>query len=132
MVGEQIHFQGLFGIKLKFKDDFVKCFMSNLRNPLAESKLSLHFMQFSLCWRRILFSLRRPTPSTSLCRRFYYPMGETAAGGKAKPNSSSAPPTYTKDEAYLQTIIPKRIALFQSIQNEQNLARLALSPDLIR
>ncbi|KAL8557064.1 hypothetical protein ACS0TY_004512 [Phlomoides rotata] len=91
-------------------------------------------MHFSFCWRRISLSLRRSTPSTSLCRRFYFPMGESASGSKAKPkpNSSSAPPPHTKDEAYLQTIIPKRIALFQSIQNEQNLARLALSPELIR
>ncbi|KAG8381368.1 hypothetical protein BUALT_Bualt06G0115000 [Buddleja alternifolia] len=90
----------------------------------------------TLPWWRISLSLRRsPPPSLSLFRSFCFPMGDTAAAAaaaKAKSNPSSAPPAYTKDDAYLQSVIPKRIALFQSIQNEQNLHRLALSADLIQ
>ncbi|KAL0299485.1 UNVERIFIED_CONTAM: Threonine--tRNA ligase, mitochondrial 1 [Sesamum radiatum] len=59
-------------------------------------------------------------------------MGDSPAGAKAKPNSNSAPPAYSKDEAYLQSVIQKRIALFESIKNQQNLSRLALSPDQIQ
>ncbi|KAH6783894.1 Threonyl-tRNA synthetase [Perilla frutescens var. hirtella] len=60
-------------------------------------------------------------------------MGESAAGSsKAKPNSNSAQPAFAKDEAYLQSVIPKRITLFQSIQNEQNLKRMSLSDEPIR
>ncbi|KAK6155767.1 hypothetical protein DH2020_010015 [Rehmannia glutinosa] len=58
-------------------------------------------------------------------------MGDSAAASKAKPNSNSSPPAYAKDEAYLQTVILKRIALFESISNQQTLNRLALSPDPI-
>ncbi|KAK6132124.1 hypothetical protein DH2020_034115 [Rehmannia glutinosa] len=58
-------------------------------------------------------------------------MGDSAAASKAKPNSNSSPPAYAKDEAYLQTVILKRIALFESINNQQTLNRLALSPDPI-
>ncbi|XP_041999245.1 threonine--tRNA ligase, mitochondrial 1-like [Salvia splendens] len=87
-------------------------------------------MQFSVLWR-ISLSLRRPLPLTYPRRRLFHPMGESATGSKAKPSSISAQPLYTKDEAYLQSVIPKRIALFESLQNEQKLKRMALSDELI-
>ncbi|XP_047941314.1 threonine--tRNA ligase, mitochondrial 1 [Salvia hispanica] len=87
-------------------------------------------MQFCVLWR-ISFSLRRPLPLTYPCRRLFHPMGESAAGSKAKPSSIPAQPVYTKDEAYLQSVIPKRIALFESLQNDQKLKRLALSDEQI-
>ncbi|CAA0831400.1 Threonine--tRNA ligase- mitochondrial [Striga hermonthica] len=59
-------------------------------------------------------------------------MGVSAAEKKAKHVSSPAPPAYTKDETYLQTVIPKRIELFESLKNQQNLSRLSLSPDPIQ
>ncbi|KAH9605260.1 hypothetical protein KSS87_023335 [Heliosperma pusillum] len=37
-----------------------------------------------------------------------------------------------KDDAYLSAVIPKRIAIFESIQSQQTLERLSLSPDTIR
>ncbi|GER37296.1 threonine--tRNA ligase [Striga asiatica] len=59
-------------------------------------------------------------------------MGVSAAEKKAKPVSSPAPPAYTKDETYIETVIPKRIELFESLKNQQNLSRLSLSPDPIQ
>ncbi|XP_075476513.1 threonine--tRNA ligase, mitochondrial 1-like [Primulina tabacum] len=59
-------------------------------------------------------------------------MGDSAADPKFKPNSSPASPTFMRDEAYLQTVINRRIELFQAIQNQQNINRLTLSSDLIR
>ncbi|KAK6124326.1 hypothetical protein DH2020_041947 [Rehmannia glutinosa] len=58
-------------------------------------------------------------------------MGDSVAASKAKPNLNSFSPVHTKDEAYLQTVIPKRIVIFESINNQQTLNRLALSPDPI-
>lgn len=54
-------------------------------------------------------------------------MGKAAKSSEA--NSSASIP---KDETYLENVIPKRIALFESIQNQQRLQRLALSPDPIK
>ncbi|XP_016447338.1 threonine--tRNA ligase, mitochondrial 1 isoform X2 [Nicotiana tabacum] len=54
-------------------------------------------------------------------------MGKAAKSSKA--NSTAA---YPKDESYLQNVIPKRIKLFESIQNEQRVQRLSLSPDPIK
>ncbi|KAK4489517.1 hypothetical protein RD792_005326, partial [Penstemon davidsonii] len=68
----------------------------------------------------------------SLRRHFSSPMGDSAGKSKSKPNATSAPPSFAKDDAYLQSVVPKRIAIFQSLQNEQNLIRLSLSPDLIQ
>ncbi|KAL1555068.1 threonine--tRNA ligase [Salvia divinorum] len=87
-------------------------------------------MQFSLWWR-ISLSFRRPLPLPYPRRCFFHPMGESATGSKAKPNSTPAQAVYTKDEAYLQPVIPKRIALFESLQNEQKLKRMALSDEQI-
>ncbi|XP_059275370.1 threonine--tRNA ligase, mitochondrial 1-like isoform X2 [Lycium ferocissimum] len=56
-------------------------------------------------------------------------MGKAAKGGSAV-NSNTV--VHPKDETYLQNVVPKRIALFQSIQNQQRLHRLSLSPDPIR
>ncbi|PHU29015.1 Threonine--tRNA ligase, cytoplasmic [Capsicum chinense] len=39
---------------------------------------------------------------------------------------------YPRDESYLENVIPRRIALFESIQNQQRLHRLSLSPDPIQ
>ncbi|XP_009794575.1 threonine--tRNA ligase, mitochondrial 1 [Nicotiana sylvestris] len=86
-----------------------------------------------LYWRLFTQSIcRRPPPCKQflLLRRFSSepPMGKAAKGSEA--NSSAV--SYPKDESYLQNVIPKRIALFQSIQNEQHLQRLSLSPDPIK
>ncbi|KAG5604424.1 hypothetical protein H5410_025916 [Solanum commersonii] len=86
-----------------------------------------------LCWRLFTQSIRRPPPPCkhlSLFRRCFSsppPMGKAAKGSEA--NSSASIP---KDETYLQNVIPKRIALFESLQNQQRLQRLALSPDPIK
>ncbi|KAG5592169.1 hypothetical protein H5410_042683 [Solanum commersonii] len=39
---------------------------------------------------------------------------------------------YPRDENYLEIVVPRRIALFVSIQNQQRLQRLSLSPDPIK
>ncbi|KAL3337130.1 hypothetical protein AABB24_029674 [Solanum stoloniferum] len=86
-----------------------------------------------LCWRLFTQSIRRPPPPCkhfSLLRRCFSsppPMGKAAKSSEA--NSSASIP---KDETYLQNVIPKRIALFESLQNQQRLQRLALSPDPIK
>lgn len=46
--------------------------------------------------------------------------------------SNDSRPSVPKDEAYLATVINKRIELFKSIQDRQNLQRLSLAPDPIR
>ncbi|KAK9733550.1 hypothetical protein RND81_04G074700 [Saponaria officinalis] len=48
------------------------------------------------------------------------------------PNGDASPPSLRKDEAYLAAVIPKRIALFESIKAEQSLKLLSLSGDTIR
>ncbi|CAA2956420.1 Threonine--tRNA ligase, mitochondrial [Olea europaea subsp. europaea] len=58
-------------------------------------------------------------------------MGDSSAA-KSKPNSNSALPTHSKDEAYLQTVIPKCQLLFESIKSQQRIQRLSLSPDPIQ
>ncbi|XP_055810265.1 threonine--tRNA ligase, mitochondrial 1-like [Solanum dulcamara] len=85
-----------------------------------------------VCWRLFTQSIRRPPPckNFSLLRRCFSsppPMGKAAKSSEA--NSSTSIP---KDESYLQNVIPKRIALFESIQNQQRLQRLSLSPDPIK
>ncbi|KAG6391943.1 hypothetical protein SASPL_149707 [Salvia splendens] len=60
--------------------------------------------------------------SLSLRRRFFHPMGEPAAATQ---------PAFAKDESYLQSVTPKRIALFESLQNEQKLKRMALDDEKI-
>ncbi|KAL6541787.1 hypothetical protein OROGR_011273 [Orobanche gracilis] len=87
-------------------------------------------MHFSLRWR-IPLSICRPTPYCPIGRRFFFPVGESVAETKAMPESNSAVVAYAKDEAYLKTVTRKRIALFETIQNQQTLSRLALSPDPI-
>ncbi|KAK9724251.1 hypothetical protein RND81_05G058500 [Saponaria officinalis] len=47
-------------------------------------------------------------------------------------NGDASPPSLRKDEAYLAAVIPKRIALFESIKAEQSLKLLSLSGDTIR
>ncbi|KAL1531447.1 threonine--tRNA ligase [Salvia divinorum] len=76
----------------------------------------------SAIWWRISLSLRRPLPPTDLRRRLFHPMGEPTA---------SRQPAFAKDEAYLQSVTPKRIALFESLQNEQKLKRMALADEQI-
>ncbi|KAJ8569822.1 hypothetical protein K7X08_006399 [Anisodus acutangulus] len=56
-------------------------------------------------------------------------MGKAAKNSEAAKSSTVA---FLKDESYLQNVIPKRIALFESIQNQQRLQRLSLSPDPIK
>jgi len=51
--------------------------------------------------------------------------------GEAKPNPP-ATVAHQKDEAYLATVIPKRIALFESIKAQQDALRLANAADAIR
>lgn len=51
------------------------------------------------------------------------------AANNSQSNSSPSPP---KDEAYLQSVIPKRIALFEAIKSQQSLQRLSLSADPIK
>ncbi|KAL2540125.1 Threonine--tRNA ligase [Abeliophyllum distichum] len=58
-------------------------------------------------------------------------MGDSPSA-KPKPNSKSVPPAHSKDEAYLQTVIPKRQSIFESIQSQQRIQRLSLSPDPIQ
>ncbi|MCD7465941.1 hypothetical protein HAX54_002161 [Datura stramonium] len=76
-------------------------------------------------------SIRRPPPCKGFpllrCFSSLPPMGKAEKSSEA--NSSTA---YPKDESYLQNVIPKRIALFESIQNQQRLQRLSLSPDPIK
>ncbi|KAL7107180.1 hypothetical protein ACP275_06G037800 [Erythranthe tilingii] len=91
-------------------------------------------MLFSF-WRRLPISLPRPAPHCSFRRRLsLFAMGDSPAGSKpkTKPNATSAPPAFVKDEEYLQCVVPKRIALFEAILNEQTLSRLQLSPDPIK
>ncbi|KZV47021.1 threonine--tRNA ligase, mitochondrial-like [Dorcoceras hygrometricum] len=77
----------------------------------------------------------KPFPRYSLygCISSPPPMSDSAAVPKPSPNFTSAtPPTFTNDGSYLQTVINKRIELFQTIQNQQNINRLTLSPDVIQ
>ncbi|GAB2273856.1 hypothetical protein Dimus_008628 [Dionaea muscipula] len=62
------------------------------------------------------------------------PSSPQSMGGDA-PNSNTNPnaaPSHHKDDAYLQTIIPKRIAFFESIKAQQIAQRAAISGDTIR
>ncbi|CAN4094731.1 unnamed protein product [Withania somnifera] len=53
--------------------------------------------------------------------------------GKAAKNSEvNSGVAFPKDESYLETVIPERIALFESIQNQQHLQRISLLPDPIK
>ncbi|KAL9163389.1 hypothetical protein ABFS82_06G037300 [Erythranthe guttata] len=92
-------------------------------------------MLFSI-WRRLPISLPRPAPHCYFRHRrlSLFAMGDSPAGSKpkAKPNQTSAPPAFVKDEDYLQRVVPKRIAMFETILNEQTLSRLQLSPDPIK
>lgn len=54
------------------------------------------------------------------------------AGGDQAPNAKPTPCAHPKDDAYLATIIPKRIALFDSIKAQQALHRLSISGELIK
>ncbi|CAO2814061.1 unnamed protein product [Amaranthus hypochondriacus] len=51
---------------------------------------------------------------------------------KASIGELASSPPLLKDEAYLSTVIPKRIALFESIKNQQTLERLSISGDPIK
>ncbi|KAL8049717.1 hypothetical protein ABFX02_06G037500 [Erythranthe guttata] len=92
-------------------------------------------MLFSI-WRRLPISLPRPAPHCYFRHRrlSLFAMGDSPAGSKpkTKPNQTSAPPAFVKDEEYLQRVVPKRIAMFETILNEQTLSRLQLSPDPIK
>ncbi|VFQ62116.1 unnamed protein product [Cuscuta campestris] len=48
------------------------------------------------------------------------------------PSGDIASPQCPKHDAYLQTVIPKRIQLFESIKSQQQMKRLSLSPDPIK
>ncbi|KAK4358223.1 hypothetical protein RND71_023833 [Anisodus tanguticus] len=87
-----------------------------------------------LLYWRFTQSLRHPPPCEPLfffLRRCFSSlppiMGKAAKSAEA--NSSVA---FPKDECYLQNVIPKRIALFESIQNQQLLQRLSLFADPIK
>ncbi|GFZ21267.1 Threonyl-tRNA synthetase [Actinidia rufa] len=84
-------------------------------------------------WRRLSVSLLRASPCNSSLRLFSSlspspppPMGKKS---NAPPESSIDHP---KDEAYLNTVISKRIALFESIKSKQLAQLQPLSGDLIK
>lgn len=53
-------------------------------------------------------------------------------GKAAKSSETSSSPSPPKDEAYLQTVIAKRISLFEYLQSQQSLQRLSLASDPIK
>nr|GMD15103.1 threonine--tRNA ligase, mitochondrial 1-like [Ipomoea batatas] len=83
-----------------------------------------------LLWR--LISFRHPSPSSSIfIRRFSLRPFQMGKPDKSSAANNSAP-EHPKDDAYLQSVIPKRISLFESIKSQQQLQRLSLSPDPIK
>ncbi|KAL3501219.1 hypothetical protein ACH5RR_035668 [Cinchona calisaya] len=89
----------------------------------------------SQLWWRLSssLSLRRPPPLfKTLLRHSSSFLPPQAMGTSVNNSSSNSGPSHFKDEAYLATVIPKRISLFESIKVQQNLQRLSLSPDPIK
>ncbi|KAJ4711144.1 threonine--tRNA ligase, mitochondrial [Melia azedarach] len=76
---------------------------------------------------------------TLKCRRFLSPLAsQLSHSHRAKPFSylrhfsAMASPNHAKDEGYLNSVIPKRISLFQSIQSEQQALIQSLPHDPIK
>ncbi|KAJ0965874.1 hypothetical protein J5N97_027012 [Dioscorea zingiberensis] len=86
------------------------------------------FVPSSILLQSLSFSSVIPEPA----------MGESGGAGgdastaKAKPKVAAVKSKSVKDEAYLQTVIQKRIRLFESIQSEQLAARQRIGGDLIK
>ncbi|XP_057508091.1 threonine--tRNA ligase, mitochondrial 1-like [Actinidia eriantha] len=82
-------------------------------------------------WRLSVSLLRVPlcNPSLRLFSSLLPPPPPMGSKSKAPPESG---PEHPKDEAYLNTVISKRIALFESIKSEQLARPQSLSGDLIK
>ncbi|KAL7240987.1 hypothetical protein ACSBR2_006586 [Camellia fascicularis] len=91
-------------------------------------------MLCSQLWRRLSIPRRRAHPCKTLLRRFSSPPPpppppEMGKKPNAQPESS---PAHPKDEAYLETVIPKRIAAFESIKAQQLAHLQSISGDPIK
>ncbi|GAB4825910.1 hypothetical protein Ancab_008777 [Ancistrocladus abbreviatus] len=92
------------------------------RTPLHSSTLIRHFSSESL---------PPPLLQADLSPPGFAKMGGEAPDGKSIPAPSAAA-AHHKDEAYLEAVIPKRIALFESIKAEQIKQREQICGELIR
>ncbi|KAK1413785.1 hypothetical protein QVD17_35568 [Tagetes erecta] len=88
-------------------------------------------MLFSQIYWRLTLHCRRSPPSNNFLRRLYSSSPPVSMGKAANPVSKSSL-TIVKDDAYLKSVIPKRIQLFQSIKAEQVAHRQSISGDLIK
>ncbi|KAI5679171.1 hypothetical protein M9H77_10121 [Catharanthus roseus] len=86
----------------------------------------------SQLWWRLSSSLRHPPPLKPLLRHYSSPTLPDLMGKAANNSQSNSSPSPPKDEAYLQSVIPKRISLFEAIKSQQSLQRLSLSADPIK
>ncbi|KAK1354248.1 hypothetical protein POM88_047504 [Heracleum sosnowskyi] len=85
--------------------------------PLSATGQKRKLSSFHNCRR--LLNLRRivpPLQSQSQSRRHCI---SSPAMGKASKSDAKASPSFSKDDEYLATVIPRRIALFESIKAEQ-------------
>ncbi|XP_019173925.1 PREDICTED: probable threonine--tRNA ligase, cytoplasmic [Ipomoea nil] len=81
-----------------------------------------------LLWR--LISFLHPSPSnSSFIRRFSLRPSQMGKPDKSSAANNSVP-EHPKDDAYLQSVIPKRISIFKSIKSQQQMQRLSLSLSL--
>ncbi|XP_059648986.1 threonine--tRNA ligase, mitochondrial 1-like [Cornus florida] len=88
-------------------------------------------------WWRLSFLSCRPQPYKASLRLFSLPPPpppppSSAMGKKVNNGPSKSAPDHPKDEAYLQSVIPKRIVLFQSIQAQQISDRQSIAGDPIK
>ncbi|CAK9182486.1 unnamed protein product [Ilex paraguariensis] len=88
-------------------------------------------MLCSQAWFRYSILVRRRRPYRTSVHHFCSPPRPTTMG-KASNSEPKSSPAYSKDEAYLQTVIPKRIALFESIKSHQLSHLQSLSHDAIK
>ncbi|XP_047322474.1 threonine--tRNA ligase, mitochondrial 1-like [Impatiens glandulifera] len=89
-----------------------------------------------LCWRLTASFRRRPhfslSSSSSSWRLISSSPPPSSPMGKKSNDHSSAPLDHPKDDAYLQTIIPKRITFFDSIKAQQLAHLQSISGDPIK
>ncbi|KAI3763563.1 hypothetical protein L2E82_13497 [Cichorium intybus] len=99
----------------------VRCVEENKRMLCSQVlwRLSLHCRRSPLC-NTVLRHLYASSPS---------PPGQMGKAANSAPKSSLS---ITKDDAYLQSVIPKRIELFESIKAQQIAHRQSISGDPIK
>ncbi|MFS7954079.1 putative threonine--tRNA ligase [Helianthus anomalus] len=86
-----------------------------------------------ILWRFSLHCRCIPLPFNAVLRRLYGPPPSPQPQvGKAANNAPKSSLSIAKDDAYLQSVIPKRIQMFESIKTEQIAHLKSISGDPIK